>query len=292
MTLLVIFIFVLLLIFSVRFRCVVMHPHLTVYYAVKDTYKYIRYREWRKYKKYGKLTIYTGLFGRGKTLTLSKKVRNIYKKYNNKKVYDFKDKKWKYQHINVVSNIILKDINYIELTSMQDMLLFSEDRWNNGVDIWLFVIDEMSTQLNSREYKNNFTTELLNILLTCRHYRFEIIGSSQRFNHVDALVRQVTSTADECYKIWRTCTIDVYNAWTIENTTDVSKIKPVSRTCYFITDKDYESYDTSAVVNNFKDNVIKGNVLTDKEILEYQQLQSDSSTDIYLKRRKRKKQHD
>lgn len=291
MTLIFAIVIICFFIFSARFRCVVLHPFFTIYYFIKDTYKYIRYCRWREYKGYGKLTIYTGLFGKGKTLMLTKITRLIVKRYNNKKVYDFNEKKWKVQHINVVSNVHLKDVNYIQLTNLSDMLLFADDKYNDGVSTWLFVVDEMSTQINSREYKTNFTTELLNILLTCRHYRFKIMGSAQRFAHVDALVRQVTSTANECNKWWRLCIVSEYNAWTVENTTDVTKIKPVRTKCYFIRDKDYNAYDTSAVVDNFKDNVKSGNVLSDKEILEYQALAEEKFNEINLKRRFRKKLH-
>ena len=283
---------ILAFIFLPAFRCVCLHPFSTLYYAVKDIYKYFRYRRYNEYRRFGTLTIFTGLFGKGKTLVLTYLVRRIYKKYNNKKVYDFNDKKWKIQHINVVSNVVMTDIPYIPLYSLNDMLDFAQDKWNDGVSVWLFVIDEMSTQINSREYKTNFTTELLNILLTCRHYRFQILGTAQRFNHVDALVRQVTQSTSECDKIWRLARVYQYDAWTVENTADLTKIKPKHKMCYFIKDKDYNAYDTRAVVENFKDNVKNGKILTDKEILEYQALQDESyNSSVNYKRKYRKKLH-
>lgn len=279
----------LLLIFSVRFRCIILHPFSTVYYFLKDIYKYFRYKRYREYKNYGTLTILTGLFGKGKTLMLTKLVRSIYKKYNGKKVYDFKEKKWKVQYIHIVSNVILNDVPYIELKNLSDMLMYADDKYSDGVSVWIFCIDEMSTQINSRDYKSNFSTELLNILLTCRHYKFKILGTAQRFNHVDALVRQVTQVSSECDKMWRLCVVSDYNAWTIENTSDVTKVKPVRRRCYFIKDKDYNAYDTSAVVENFKDNVRIGNVLTDSEIIAFQTMQAETYNNLHLKRRYRKK---
>lgn len=289
MKIIVIFIIVILLILSPRFRCIFTHPISTLYYILKDTYKYLRFKRWREYKKYGTLCIFTGLFGRGKTLMLTKSARRIYKKYNNKKVFDFKDNKWKTQHIYVVSNVHIEDIPYIELKNLSDMMMYADEKYCDNVSCWLFLVDEMSTQVNSREYKSNFSTELLNVLLTCRHYRFQILGSAQRFNHVDALVRQVTQNANECDKIWRLCNVYIYNAWTIENTSDITKIKPLRRKCFFIYDKDYNSYDTVATVNNFKDNVKNGNILTDEEIMQYQSNCEDVTTPLHLKRRFRKK---
>lgn len=291
MNLIIIFIFIMLFIISSKFRCVFFHPILTIKYMLIDMFTYIRFKRWREYRKFGTLCIFTGLFGKGKTLMLTKTVRKIYKKYNNKLVYDFKEKKWKPQYIHIVSNVKINDFPYIPLNSLTEMMEYADDKFNDGVSTWLFVVDEMSTQVNSREYKNNFTTELLNVLLTCRHYRMQIIGTAQRFNHVDALVRQVTATANECDKLWRLCTVSYYNAWTIENTSDVTKIKPNMTRTFFITNKDYNAYDTRAVVENFKDNVKNGNILTDKEILEYQALAEERFNEINLKRRYRKKLH-
>ena len=99
MELIIIFGVALLLICVPFLRCLVLHPFSTVYYIIKDTYIYIKYRRWREYKKYGTLSIFNGLFGKGKTLSSTYFARKIYKKYNGKKVYDFKDKCWKIQHI-------------------------------------------------------------------------------------------------------------------------------------------------------------------------------------------------
>ena len=289
MKLIIVGVLIVIIIFSARVRCVLLHPFLTVKFLLLDVYRYIRYCRWREYRGYGKLTIFTGLFGHGKTLILSKTARRIYKRYNNRLVYDFRAKKWKRQYINIVSNVQLNDIKFIPLNSLNDMLTYADDLYNDGVSVWLFLVDEMSTQVNSREYKENFTTELLNILLTCRHYRFEIMGTSQRFNHVDALVRQVTSTANECSKLWRLVNVTIYDAWTIENTADVTKIKPRSRKCLFVTDADFNAYDTTAVVENFKENVKQGKIISDKEILEYQNLQTNENTKMYYRRKYRRR---
>lgn len=289
MKFIILILLVFLFIMFPRFRCAIFHPFLTVFYAFKDTYNYFKYKMWREYKKFGTLTIFTGLFGKGKTLILTKMARSIYKKYNNKKVWDRIEKKWKTQHIYIVSNVTIKDIPFIPLKNLSDMMLYANDKYNDNVSTWLFLVDEMSTQVNSREYKTNFSTELLNILLTCRHYHFKIMGTSQRFNHVDALVRQVTQRANECDKIWRLCNVYEYDAWTIENTSDINKIVPTSRKCFFIKDSDYNAYDTSACVENFKDNVKNNNILTDAEIIQFQNQSEDISSNLHLKRRHRKK---
>lgn len=288
MTLIIVFIIGLAVLIIPYLRCMLFHPFKTIRYIVTDVYRYVRYCRWREYRKYGTLSIFNGLFGKGKTLSSTVFARRIYKKYNGKKVYDFNDKKWKVQYIRVVSNVQINDIPYLPLNSLNDILTLSEYP-NDGVSVWLVCVDEMSTQVNSREFKTNFTTDLLNVLLTCRHYRMQMIGSAQRFNHVDALVRQVTQNAIECNKLWRIVVWKVYDAWTIENTADVTKVKPKRTKTIFVTDKDFAAYDTVACVESFKENVKQGKHLTDAEILQFQQVQTADYDKLYLKRRYRKK---
>lgn len=291
MTIIYLFIFVMLFIISPYFRAILFHPISTIYYMIKDTYLFFRYRRYNEYRKFGTLTIFNGLFGKGKTLSSTYFGRKIYKKWNNKKIYDFKEKKWKIQKIVLVSNVEIKDVPYVQLYSLTDIIKLSEYKDKaNVMTIWVVLVDEMSTQINSREYKTNFSTELLNVMLTCRHYRMQMIGSAQRFAHVDALVRQITSDAIECKKLWRLVEWDIYDAWTIENTSDVTKIKPKRRKAIFVKDKDFNAYDTVAVVENFKDNVKAGKILTDKEVLEAQGLLGEAENNrANYKRRFRKK---
>lgn len=268
-------------------RCLALHPFHTIYFACKDTYRYFRYCRWREYHGYGTLTMFNGLFGAGKTLSSVVYARKIYKRYNGRKVFDFRDNKWKTQYINIVTNVHIQDVPYIPLKTLSDIITITQH--NDGVSIWLVAVDEMSTQINSREYKTNFSTDLLNILLTCRHYRIQIIGSSQRFSHVDALVRQVTQNAIECRKFWRCIQWSIYDAWKIENTSDVTKIKPNRVRTIFVTDKDFNSYDTTACVESFKANVLAGNHLTDQEILDFQSQAEENFVQVNMRRRFRKR---
>lgn len=42
-------------------------------------------------------------------------------------------------------------------------------------------MDELSVQMNSRSFKDNFNAYFLNTLLCCRHYHISFYGSAQRF---------------------------------------------------------------------------------------------------------------
>lgn len=268
-------------------RCILFHPFKTIIYSIRDIYYYFRYLRWHEYNKYGTITVFSGEFGKGKTLSCTYMARRIYKKYNGKNVYDFKEKKWKTQYIHVVSNVDFTDIPYIHLNQMSDLITLSED--NDGVSTYLVVIDEMATQINSRDYKTNFSTDLLNTLLASRHYRIQIFGTSVRYNLIDKLVRDVTQTSVQCHKIWRIVILSYFDGWTVENTSDVTKLKPKFIRTYFVRNKDYNAYDTVACVENFKDNVKAGKHLTDSEIMQFRQSAEDLNITTSMKKRYRKK---
>ena len=64
---------VVLLVSFPTFRCAVCHPVKMVYNGVVDLYNYIKYQGWNNCSS-GELIAYTGLFGKGKTLSAVHKV--------------------------------------------------------------------------------------------------------------------------------------------------------------------------------------------------------------------------
>ena len=110
----------------------------------------------------------------------------------------------------------------------------------------------------------------LNTLLTCRHHRISIYYTSQRFGHVDALLRQVTSAVIDCNKCWRIMVHKVFDAFELENATSTLMIKPLRRFGWFITDADYGAYDTLACVGNLVRSCDEGDMLSEEEILALQ----------------------
>lgn len=232
-------------------------------YAISDIYKYFRYRKWNECKVYGKINVYTGLFGRGKTLSSVHYIVGIFNKYNGKKVWSEKDKCFKVQTIRIISNVDL-NIPYIKLDNTQQIVNATEGL--NDVSVAIVFIDEASTQFNSRNFKNNISSTLLNALLTCRHHKFGMILSSQRFLHIDALIRQICDRAIECKKIWRFQMLYECSAWDLENCTNINLVKHITR-CWFVRNKDFNAYDTYANVDSIKRMQANGELLTDDEVL-------------------------
>lgn len=267
----IILIFVaLILLFSVFIRTLVFNIHFTVFYAPMDLYKFFRYKLYNNMET-GKLICYTALFGGGKTLSCVHYILNLYKRYNNKKVYDFNRKKWVTQKVHIISNVAL-NVPYEDFKSLQQVINVAEtfkkmDEENDTLTNTVVFGDEFSVQMNSREFKTNIDPLFLNTLLTCRHHHIMLVYNAQRFQHVDKLLRGVTNYVIECKKIWRVCIQKTYDAWVIENCSDPTTVKPVARRGWFIRDKDFAAYDTLACVGMLIKSVKSGDMITEEEII-------------------------
>lgn len=270
---LILFIIVFACIMSVCVRVIVTHPINSVWYAVIDLYKYFRYRCWNVCAT-GTISCYVGLFGKGKTLSAVHKVVSLYKRYNDKKIFDFYRNKWVTQKIHIISNVSLA-IPYEDFVSLSQIVAVADrmrslDEQNDTRTCTIVLGDEFSVQLNSRSFKSNIDPLFLNTLLTCRHHHISLIYTSQRFNHVDALLRQVTSYVYTCNKIWRIMVHEQYDAFDLENASDPTLIKPKRRFGWFIRDAAFNAYDTLACVGNLTKSCKEGDMLTEEQILDLQ----------------------
>lgn len=255
-------------------RCAVSHPFAVTYYGVRDLWQYIKHKEYNICGT-GELVAYTGLFGKGKTLSAVHRVVSAYHQYDGKEVWCRRRKKMVTQRIKVISNVSL-NIPYEDFISLEQIVLAAErnrdyDDEHDTLTITLVLGDEFSVQMNSRNFKTNIDPMFLNTILTCRHYYISLYYTAQRFGHVDALLRQVTSCVYECDKLWRFQRLNQYSAWDLENATNTQLITPISKSCWFVRDSDYAAYDTLACVGNLKKSMQAGDMMTEEEILKLQQ---------------------
>lgn len=265
------FVFAVAFYLSVIVRVICFHPFKTIRYAITDFYKYLRFKTWRLCVDYGRIICFVGLFGKGKTLSAVHWIVSHYKKYNGLKVYDFARRKWVTQVVHVISNVDLT-IPYEKFVSMTQLLRVAEktreeDEKNDTLTITLVLGDEFSTQLNSRSFKENFSTPLLGTLLTCRHHHICLVYTTQRFCHVDKLLREVTSFVVDCNKVWRFMVHGQFDAFELENATSIQMVRPLMRYGWFITDRDFNNYDTLACVDQLSKSCKEGDMLSDEEIL-------------------------
>ncbi|HKL94894.1 MAG TPA: hypothetical protein VJ845_00545 [Haploplasma sp.] len=259
--------FCLALFFSVIFRLTVFHFMSVVYNGIVDFYYYLFKKGYNKLEM-GFLICYVALFGKGKTLSVVHYVVGQYRRYNGKLVWSKEKKKYVTQVIEVLSNVELKTIPYTPFISLAQIIECADknkqlDELNDTLTCTLVLGDEFSVMMNSRTFKTNISTPFLNTLLTCRHYHCSIVYNAQRFNQVDALLRQVTSFCISCNKIWRYQILEYFDAWEMENCSDPTVLVPKKRTGWFIKNKHFNEFDTLACVEQLS----KSDFMTNEEIL-------------------------
>lgn len=270
MIIIILIVIAILMIFSVFLRTIFLNPHFTLYYAPKDIYHYFRYKLYNQMET-GKLICYTALFGGGKTLSCVHYVTHLYERYNNKKIFDINQKRWVTQKVHIISNVDLS-IPYEKFESLSQVVRVAEkfkdiDKENHTRTCTIVFGDEFSVQMNSRSFKTNIDPLFLNTLLTCRHHHIMLVYNAQRFQHVDKLLRDVTTYVVECKKVWRVCIQKTYDAFTLENCTDPTTVKCEGRHGWFIRDKDFNAYDTLACVGNLIHAVNTGDMESEIEII-------------------------
>lgn len=279
------------------FRCAFFHPVSVVVNGARDLWFYFLHKEYNTYGT-GELVAYTGLFGKGKTLSVVHRVVSAYRHYEGKPVWCRRRGKMVTQRIKVISNVSLS-IPYEDFVSLEQVVLAAEknreyDDEHDVLTVTLVLGDEFSVQMNSRNFKTNIDPLFLNTILTCRHYYISLYYTAQRFGHVDALLRQVTSYVMDCNKLWRFQRLNQFDAWDLENATSTQLVAPMGRFCWFVKNRDYNDYDTLACVGNLKKAMKEGDMMSEEEILRLQQNSQAANMDavskpskLFMKRRKK-----
>lgn len=267
---------------------IVTHFYHIITNGAVDLYKYIKHKERNRCKAYGRIYMITAyrnkVFGSGKTLDMTMLARQIFNKYDGLPVWNEDRQEFMTQHIHLISNVELLDVPYTPFTTAEQLKNVVQDE----DDVTLFVFDEVGAIWNSRNYKDNISTELLKRLLQVRKNKIGILCTAQRFKFVDALLRQITGSLYCVNKTWRILSVREYDAVSFENCDNIDMIKPLSIGFKFVFDKDYRAYDTSAIVENLK----KADMLSDSEILAAQGViepNIDFATGIKKRFRKRKR---
>lgn len=251
-------------------RCAVMHPLHLLWYGALDAFTYLRHKGYNLCHT-GDLDIYCGYFGSGKTLSLVHKVTGLYEQYDGKTVWCPRRKKFVTQRVLILSNVALT-VPYEPLRSLAQVVAASKvnqdyDDEHDMLTITIACVDELGVQLNSRSFRDNIDPTFLSTLLCCRHYYISLYGSAQRFGHVDKLMRDVTLNVIQCRKFWRLQCNSWYDAWELENVTNPELVRPLRRGCWFVRNKDYNAYNTLAVVDTLKKRYDEKDMMTEAEIL-------------------------
>lgn len=271
MYIVILIVFAFAFIMDTRVRIAFFHLPSTLYYAVKDTYFYFKHKNYNRAPE-GNIWCYCAHFGGGKTLTATQYVAELYRKYNDKYVWDRERKKFVLQKVHIISNVKFNTVPYEPLNNISQIVNNalnnkSVDMENDTLTVIIAFIDESSSEMNSRNFKSNIDPEFLRVLVTERHYHMNFLYSSQKFKLSDALMRSVTQTCIWCEKTWRFMVNYYYDADEMENVSDPTLLKPYKKKGWLIWDKHFNEYDTYALVGELKKKIDAGDLMTPEEIL-------------------------
>ena len=288
MTFILLFCLAVLLLFFPVLRCAVFHPFALVFYGIKDGFHYLRHRGWNNLS-YGQIVCYIAdsstSFGCGKTLSATDYIVSMFRRFNGKLVWCSERKKFVTQRVKIISNVDFLTIPFERLVSLSQFVQWTDqahdyDMEHDTLTVTYMLIDEASSQLNSRSFKSNFDPYFIARLLTSRHVHASIILTSQRSGMVDKLMRDCCHLYIGCNKIWRFQCLSYYDAYEIENAQTPSLVAPLRRICWFVKDKAFLNYDTFASVQALRKSCEQGDMLSEAEIVALQVSQESNMNSV------------
>lgn len=230
-TKLIILAFVVGFVMSPLFRCILFNLHRCGFYTVYDIFDYFRKQKWKEFNYYG-IQMYIGMFGHGKTLSMTHDARLIYDRFGDQ--------------VRFISNYKLNDIPYIPLINFNQLVDIGEEEDSPYIGT-VVLIDEIENVLSHRNF-SNFPLSLLHTLTQQRKKKVYILCSAQRFFMVDKLFRAITTNVIDCNKYWRFQHQEIYDAWDLENAMNYNMIRRLYNSWFFVRNIDYYSYDTSEMI--------------------------------------------
>ena len=212
-------------------RCMLFNLHNVGIYTIYDLFMYVWHRKWRDFKCYG-IDMFVGMFGHGKTLSMTHKAYKLYKKFGDSLLF--------------VSNYELKGIPYVPLVNFNQLLQIGQDD-SGKYQGTVVLIDEIEDVLSHRNYAS-FPLQLLNVLTQQRKKHVYIMCSAQRFFMVDKLFRAITTHVIDCNKYWRFQNMRYYDAWDYENAMTPQLVKSLASRWWFVKNKDFACYNTEQMI--------------------------------------------
>lgn len=237
------------------------------FYSFLDLKDYFRFKKYNNFTGFGNVYMYCAsgsqVFGSGKTASMINDVYSIYNKYNGKLVYDEKEGKFVRQNIHIISNVEMFGVDYIPFKGVNQFI--DIEKYGFGrMDITLYVLDESGAIFNSRQFKDNISTDMLNRLLQSRKNKCCLYMTSQRFIFTDKLLREISSKVIECRKIWRVMRNVSYDPLELEYALNPSIIKSQGIKYWFATSASFARYNTFQLVEKLNKDYTP---LTDEEVI-------------------------
>lgn len=223
--------------FSPFIRCFCGHIFQTVFYSVKDVYSFIRYQKWKNFNYFG-IYNFVGMFGKGKTLSATEYACRIYRRFE------------KYgKKVRIISNYDLKDVPYIPLISFQQVVDIAELSISGDEEYCgtILLIDEIENILSHRKFAS-FPMELMHTLTQQRKAHLVVFTTLQRWHMCDKCWRDISTWCVDCLKVWRFERLRFFDGWDIENALNSQLVRPKRVEWFFIFDRLFNQYDTTAMI--------------------------------------------
>lgn len=266
----------------VRFLCGNMHK--IVAYSFPDLKDYFVHKRYNECPAYGYIKVYNGYFGSGKSLSCTSDVIDIYRRYNGLEVYNDDMGVFLKQKITIISNLRLFGVPYVPFTSEQQFINYEVA----PSEVVIFLIDELGTVWNNRDFKN-FNPDVFQNIVQSRHRRMSIYGTLPMLVGTDVNVRRYTQTVVYCKKTWRILKHVFFRGEDVENCSNLNMLQPLSVRYKFVTNRMYRQYDTVEMVGRLTREMEEGRLLTFNEL----NVESGNNDirQAHLKKKFRKRQH-
>ena len=243
------------------FRFLLFNMHNIVGYSVPDIYDYIVHKRYNECPAYGFIKAYCGYFGSGKSLSCTSEVIAIYRYYNNKEVYNDDMGVFLKQKVTIISNLRLFGVPYIPFTSEQQFVHYEVA----PSEVVIFLIDELGTVWNNRDFKN-FNPDVFQNIVQSRHRRMSIYGTLPILVGTDVNIRRYTQTVVYCQKTWRFLKHTFFRGEDIENCNNLDLVQPLCIRYKFVTNRMYKQYSTVEMVGKLTREMEGGKLLTFNEL--------------------------
>lgn len=261
-------------------------------YACIDVFTYFKHKHYNEFRGYGKIVLYAAsgsqVFGSGKTASMIHEVLNIYHKYDGLKVWCPDLQEFVIQRLHIISNVELYDVPYIKFENINQFV--DIDKYEFGpMDVTIYLLDESGAIFNSREFRDNISTEFLTRLLQSRKNKVCMYMTSQRLQFTDKILREICSVVVECRKRWRIIRCREFSPLDLEYAVNPEIVRPLLTRYWFATNDDFGSYNSFQLVEQLRKKYKAGDYLTTSEILEtYGSTGSDLDARPHLNKRGRR----
>lgn len=205
----------------------------SIRFSAKEKIKNLLKRKDPDYFKPDGSQIYFGYQGQGKTLSMVKHALEIKKKY---------------PKAIVVSNLNLKDIEYIHFSTFQELThLFATVK--NGKYGVIYIIDEIHNYFHSHDSRS-IPLWIVQVFSQQRKNRMLVLGSAQLWEDVTKAIRDQIENLISCKKVFGVIINQVLDPRQVQIHYGEKKIK-VKKFGFFIpSEKLFNRYDTYQIIDS------------------------------------------